>query len=300
MGKLHLCFERKTLIVGAVIGISAACFPTARGQAVVSYGVSAGRAAGAGAAAGTGAAGIFDKLNRTTADAATHEAKAKPAVKTNPALVPRASSPNAITVGGSKTADAPGESGVVRTASGISIAGLTTLKPGNGSSRHETAEAGDIPDSASAAQPANPFAEPDGFRLPEVPLPDPAPIALAPQSPEDIPAGVSKMSRGGQDEVETHAAAPRTPLPSPAKTPALVVAQGITSKAGAPATSATPPTISAGTAIQDVIKLLGQPLMRLSGVEGADYDERFVFLTAGGMKLTILAHDGLVVKVIAE
>jgi hypothetical protein len=145
------------------------------------------------------------------------------------------------------------------------------------------------------------LSEPEGFRLPEAPLPEPAPDSAASPHRSEAAATVSEAPPNVRDGRKTLDANPAKQASSPPKTPALVIAEGITSK-GAPATSAgaAPFTITAGTPIQDVIKLLGQPLMRLSGVAGADYDERYVFVTANGPKLTILTKDGLVLRVTAD
>ena len=260
--------------MSTVAGISAAYPPAAHGQAIVTYGVSVGRAAGAGAAAGTGAAGILDKLGRTTADAASHEAKGKPGVKANPEPVRKPASPNAITIGGNKSAGAVEETGTMRTASGISIAGLAGSTRGSAESENAAAEAGEVPASAAPSDPASPLGEPEGFRLPEVPLPEPAPIAAAAQRRAATPAPAPAIAQGI--------------APKPAVSPTVRTSDADSS------------TITAGMPIEEVIKLLGQPLMRLSGVEGSEYDERYVFLAASGSKLTILARDGLVVAVSAD
>lgn len=296
---------RKTLLAAAVIAVSAAGFPTARGQAIVTYGAGLGRAAGAGAAAGTGAAGIFDKLNKTTANAAGHEAKGKPGVKHAPPLAPKPASPNAIAIGGPKPGNAAGDSSTARTTSGISIAGLTKPKPANDGNGSATGEAAVGHESASLAQPAHPLTEPDGFGPPEASLPDPAPPASvihrrgtgARPTPETAQAGHHEVDAPAADTAPAKTTGPHS---APSTIPAPVLADGITSKAAALRPSAGPVTIAVGTPIQEVIKLLGQPLMRLSGIAGTDYDEHYVFLTLSGAKLTVLAHDGLVLRVISD
>jgi hypothetical protein len=290
----HVFVPSNTLIVGAVIGLSVASVPAARGQAIVTYGVSVGRAAGAGAAAGTGAAGVFDKLNKTTANAANHEASAKPGVKANPEIVPKPASPNAITIGGNKSADAAEKPGILRTASGISIAGLAGPKAADAGYRNEPGEVGDNHNSTSLEQPADSFSEPAGFRQPEVPLPDPAPVASAAPRPSQAPTAVAATAPAVRHEFEASRANPRSASEG---APARVIADGITPKT---ASTVGQGTITPGTPIQDLIKLLGQPLMRLSGIEGTEYDERYVFLTASGSKLTILAKGGLVLTVIVD
>jgi hypothetical protein len=290
----HVFVPSNTLIVGAVIGLSVASVPAARGQAIVTYGVSVGRAAGAGAAAGTGAAGVFDKLNKTTSDASKHEAKGKLGVTANSELAPNASTANAIAVGGNSSARVTGDSATVRTASGISIAGLARPKAADTVSRNEPGEVGDNHNSTSLEQPADSFSEPAGFRQPEVPLPDPAPVASAAPRPSQAPTAVAATAPAVRHEIEASRANPRSASEG---APARVIADGITPKT---ASTGGQGTITPGTPIQDLIKLLGQPLMRLSGIEGTEYDERYVFLTASGSKLTILAKGGLVLTVIVD
>ena len=292
---------RNALIAAAITGGLLANSGLARGQAIVTYGVNAGRAAGAGAAAGTGAAGIFDKLNKTTSKAARHEAKGKQHPKPSPESARKPASPNAITIGGASSASGFGESGTVRTSGGISIAGLAAPKPANAEGINTSAEISNAPDSAGSVQAANPRSEPEGFRLPEVTLPDPAPSVAVQTYRREAAATLSGAPTHTQNSPVTPGAGPAKPVRPMPKTPALVIAEGIAPKdASTPGAPATPLTIQAGMPIQDVIELLGQPLMRLSGVEGAGYDERYVFLTANGPKLTVFTKDGLVLKVTAE
>lgn len=285
------------------------------GQAMIGYGINVARAGAAGVASGAGAAGVFSKLGSTAENAAKPmSGGARPP---QPAFPADDLKPTVIKLNTGAKPGISATSGTHKTSSGFTISGIPSSKAS--SAGNETATVREVAPSDSASESANFDTGPDYVPAapgsyqpvsgagsagraaaavqPEVAANEPSAETVenepTPETPSTPSAG-SSSSRSAQLGRSSVVTSPTNPI-------------GIAPEAASPA-AASPANeqassaeleISVGDEVEQIIAHFGEPMMALKGITGKDYTEKYLFRTADGLRISVLAVNGTVTAVVA-
>ncbi len=280
------------------------------GQAMIGYGINVARAGAAGVASGAGAAGIFSKLGSTTENAAKPmSGGARPP---QPAFPDDDLKPTVIKLNTGAKPGISATSGTHKTSSGFTISGIPSSTAS--SAGNETATVREVAPSDSASESANFDTGPDY-----------APAAPGSYQPVSGAGSAGHAAAAVQPEVAANEPAaetvenestPETPSTASAESSSSPSAQlgrssvvtsptspiGIAPEAASPANeqaSSAELEISVGDEVDQIIARFGEPMMALKGITDKDYTEKYLFRTADGLRITVLAVNGTVTAVLA-
>ena len=285
------------------------------GQAMIGYGINVARAGAAGVASGAGAAGIFSKLGSTTENAAKPmSGGARPP---QPAFPDDDLKPTVIKLNTGAKPGISATSGTHKTSSGFTISGIPSST--GSSAGNETATVREVAPSDSASEsaiydtgPDYAPAAPGSYQpvsgagsaghaaaavQPEVAANEPAAETVENESTPETPSTASAESSSspsaqlGRSSVVTSPTSPIGIAPEAASTAAASPANEQASSAEL--------EISVGDEVDQIIARFGEPMMALKGITGKDYIEKYLFRTADGLRITVLAVNGTVTAVLA-
>ena len=290
------------------------------GQAMIGYGINVARAGAAGVASGAGAAGIFSKLGSTAENAAKPmSGGARPP---QPAFPDDDLKPTVIKLNTGAKPGISATSGTRKTSSGFTISGIPSSTAS--SAGNETATVREVAPSDSASQSANFDTGPDyapaapgsyqpvsgagsaghaaAAVQPEVAANEPAAETVENESTPETPSTASAESSSspsaqlGRSSVVTSPTSPIGIAPEPASSAAASPASASPANDQA---SSSELEISVGDEVDQIIARFGEPMMALKGITGKDYTEKYLFRTADGLRITVLAVNGTVTAVLA-
>lgn len=260
------------------------------GQAMIGYGINVGRAGAAGA--GAGATGIFRKLSNRM-DGNSNPSGHRTARTAQPEFDPK----DLENMKAEREEPAYSTSGTVKTEGGVRISGLSSRRASPTRVRY-------------AARPYD--YEPTGSG----PAATPAPSAAVASQPQPAPAaGDAQIAEAtpaappatGQAEVEVSAQSQ-----AQSAGPSVLSARQGSSTPTAVDAALTPELrrllevdseiadIAVGTPIEDLIARFGKPLLKMVGLGGEGYSEKYIFRAPDGRRFTVFAQAGVVADIMIE
>ncbi len=286
------------------------------GQAIIGYGINVGRAAAAGAGAGAGLGGVLSKVNQPISKAAQEGASASQTGRPAGPEFDNDKVPASVTVSKGNKKAAVGADGKLKLKGGATIAGLSRSP--------RVARSSELsPEVSEAASSSEPTASYDPAPTPAV---GPSPAAASAPAPGPSPAPATATAQVSEGEpaspkpAEKDLAATSEPAAEGSSATSATAQQARTAPAGnrgvlSPVTAASSDPVENGSGeeiadveetivvapgdkVADLIARLGKPTMVLKGIGGNGYDEKYVFRTPDGGKITVLALHGTVTAVI--
>lgn len=298
-------------VFGVIAALAFAAFTAQRAdaQAMIGYGINAGRAGAMGAAAGTGAAGIFTKLSRTTEEA---EGKAGSGAR-GPEFAEDDLKPTVIQVKTGQGEAAGGSTvlGGVTTKSGMTISGLprSSYRQTSGTRTARVREIRTEPFEQPAFDVSAPAPSSASAPAADQPAADPEQEIAEAEGEKASTDGEKSEEEASDNRVSARAPAAAAPAGSIVGRPRVIkgAARRSSEPREEPARAAAPQPseaeiakavgIEVGEPVEDLVLRFGVPAMTLTGVIGEGYTAKYIFRTPDGGWLTVYVLNGKVTSV---